>query len=416
MSTPFAVHADRPRDETAGTEERQYWGVPTLRPPGITTPLSDVIAVAVVVLFAFLPYPDAAFRAHGLLLVVALLPAAVMPFRRRWPFAALGVSLLCTVVAALAGVLAPSTLIAAAVTSYSVAARTRRLAAASSVATAALVVFSVNALPLHGDLFDSRALQFVLFILLAGAMGDAARSRREYIEAVTERAERAERGREEEARRRVAEERVRIARDLHDVVAHQISVISLSAGVASSSLAARPERAQEALTTIRSASRTVLADIGTLMALLRTDTAVDLHPQAGLSQLNELVTRFTDAGLRVELQLDPAVGELSPASDHVAYLALQEGLTNAHKHGADAVAWVSVCNSPGAVVLTVVNPLRTEHSESASGGHGLRGLRERATAIGGMVETASAHGEFRLLVSIPATSDSEVPALKGTTA
>lgn len=395
-------------------QETPYCGVPTLRPPGITTPLSDVIAIAVVVLFAFLPYPDPVFRAHGLLLVVALVPAAVMPFRRRWPIAALGVSLLCTVTSALAGVLAPSALIAVAITSFSVAARTRRLAAASYVAATALAVFAVSAVPLNGNLFDSRALQFVLFILLAGAMGDAARSRREYIQAVTERAERAERGREEEARRRVAEERVRIARDLHDVVAHQISVISLSAGVASSSLAARPERAQEALTTIRSASRTVLADIGTLMVLLRTDNA-DLHPQAGLSQLHQLVTRFTDAGLRVELRRDPDVPELSPACDHAAYLALQEGLTNAHKHGADAVSWVSVHASPGAVVLTVANRLRSEKSGAVPGGHGLRGLRERVAAVGGSVETPREDGEFRLVVTIPATagSDSEVADTEG---
>lgn len=106
---------------------------------------------------------------------------------------------------------------------------------------------------LDGDLFESTALQFVLFVLLAGALGDAARSRREFALAMTERAERAEQGREEEARHRVAEERVRIARDLHDgLLAHQISVISLNAGVASSALETRPERAREALTTIRS--------------------------------------------------------------------------------------------------------------------------------------------------------------------
>ncbi len=367
------------------------------------------MAIAVVVLFAVLPFPDEVFRARGPLLLVALLPVAAMPFRRRWPTAALGLSLGCSVIIAFAGVLAPSTLVAAVIAAFSVADRTRRVLGIVSVAVAAMVVFLVSAVPLGGDFFDSRALQFVAFIVLAGAMGDAARSRREYIAAMTERAERAERGKDEEARRRVAEERVRIARDLHDLVAHQISVISLSAGVASSSLAGRPERAQEALTTIRSASRTVLADIGALMALLRAENADeqrDLHPQAGLAQLGELVDRFKDAGLDVELQQAPGIAALSPASDHVAFLALQEGLTNAHKHGAGDQSAVGIRAHDGDLILTVTNPLRADDAPTVPSGHGLRGLRERVAAVRGRVETASLDGEFQLVVTLPV---SEMP-------
>ncbi|MGA8789768.1 MAG: histidine kinase [Paenarthrobacter sp.] len=388
--------------------------MPPHRFPGITTRLSDVIVVAVVVLFALLPFPDHVFRARGALLLLALLPVAAMPFRRRWPLATLGISLACSVIVAIAGVLAPSTLIAAVIAAYSVTSRTRRVTATLAVALAALLVFLISALPL-GDFFDSRALQFVAFIVLAGAMGDAARSRREYICAVTERAERAERaerGKDEEARRRVAEERVRIARDLHDVVAHQISVISLSAGVASSSLSSRPERAQEALTTIRSASRTVLTDIGSLMSLLRTEDADHgrgLHPQAGLAQLDELMARFNQAGLQVELQREPGLPSLSPASDHVAYLALQEGLTNAHKHGAGGQTAVVIRSGEGDVILTVTNRLRAGDVGTATSGHGLRGLRERVAAVRGAVETASVDGEFQLVVMVP----SRVPTGKG---
>ncbi|TVU62370.1 sensor histidine kinase [Paenarthrobacter nitroguajacolicus] len=388
----------------SGWWQRNTGRVPSLRPPGITAPLGDVIAVALVVLFGVLPYPDEVFQARGLLLVVALLPVAVIPIRRRWPVATLGVSLACTVGIAFAGVLAPGTLIAVTVAAFSVAARTRRLVAIIYVGLAALVVFVVSSVPLHGDLFDSRALQFVSFIVVAGAMGDATRSRREYIAAVTERAERAERGKEEEARRRVAEERVRIARDLHDLVAHQISVISLSAGVASSSLQARPERAQEALTNIRSASRSVLADIGMLMALLRTENADeqrDLHPQAGLSRLDHLLSRFTDAGLQVTLHREPGIAPLSSASDHAAYLALQEGLTNAHKHGTGNQTAVDIRASAGDILLTVTNPVGREASLAAASGHGLRGLRERVAAVRGNVRTLRRDGEFRLIVTIP---------------
>jgi len=356
------------------------------------------------VLLGVLPFPEEISRARGLLLVVALLPAVVMPFRRRWPIAALAVSLACNAVLAFAGVLAPGTLIAVAITSFSVTDRTRRLIGITCVGAAAFLVFLVSAVPFGGNFFDSLAMQFVTFILLAGALGDAARSRREYASAMRERAERAERDRDDEARRRVSEERVRIARDLHDVVAHQISVISLSAGVASSSLESRPDRAREALTTIRSASRTILADIGALMALLRAGGGDDqdyLHPQAGLDGLNELVDRFAAAGLTVEVERGTGDPSLSPASDHVAYLALQEGLTNAHKHGTGGRAAVRVLTDPDAVRIIVTNPVLEGETPVPSSGHGLVGLRERVAAVRGGVETTRVGGEHRLEVWVP---------------
>jgi signal transduction histidine kinase len=381
----------------------------SLRPPGIAAPLSDAIAVAVVVIFAVLPFPDEIYRADGLLLVPALIPAAAMPFRRRLPLAALGVSLFCAVGLAAAGIVAPSALLAAAISCHSVIDRHGRLIGTVCVTAAAVVVFFSNGIALDGELFESTALQFVLFVLLAGALGDAARSRREFAVAMIERAERAEQGREEEARHRVADERVRIARDLHDVVAHQISVISLNAGVASSALETRPERAREALTTIRGASRTVLADIGGLMTLLRADDADDmrsLHPQSGLAELDALVERFSEVGLQIDLDRAETASVLSPASDHVAYLVLLEGLTNAHKHGADGAVAVSIRTDHDSLVLTLINSRRAAPSDSTLRGHGLRGLRERVTAVRGHVWTDDADGRYVLSVRIPTTGSS----------
>ncbi|PRB08688.1 sensor histidine kinase [Microbacterium sp. MYb62] len=379
--------------------------MPAPRPPGIAAPLSDVIAVVVVVVFAVSPFPDEAFRAAGWLLVVALVPASAMPFRRRHPLVVLVVSLLCAVCLSFAGVLSPSALIAMAISAFAVVDRRGRLVGTVTVGSAAAIVFFSNAIPLGGDLFDARALQFVFIIALAGALGDATRSRREFVSAMTERAERAEQGREGEARRRVAEERVRIARDLHDVVAHQISVISLNAGVASSALENRPERAREALSTIRRSSRTVLADIGGLMALLRSDDPDDrrdLRPQVGLAGLDDLTAQFREAGLDVDLQDEPDRPALSPASDHVAYLVVLEGLTNAHKHGADAIALVRLRTEDGALHLIVDNRVAAEsEAVSGAGGHGLRGLRERVAAVRGDVQTGRAGSTFRLEVRIP---------------
>ncbi|MFJ2552716.1 sensor histidine kinase [Microbacterium sp. NPDC087591] len=379
------------------------------RDPEIARRVRDVIVIAMVVAFAVLPIPDDLYRARGLLMIPALVPAAAMLVRRRRPLVVLAVSLLCAILVATAGIIAPSALVAAAVAAFTVVDQRGRLIGVIAVVSAALIAYLSNGLALGGDLFDSTAFQFVVLILLGGALGDATRSRREVLAGITERAERAEHGRDEEARRRVAEERVRIARDLHDVVAHQISVISLNAGVASSALETRPERAREALTTIRSASRTVLTDIGGLMALLRsddTDDARSLHPQSGLGERDALIARFTAVGLHVDVDRDHIAATLSPASDHVAYLALQEGLTNAHKHGVGGEVTVSIHTDADALVLTLVNARSTSSTARTVSGHGLRGLRERVTAVRGQVDTDDTDGRFVLSVRIPAESGS----------
>ena len=373
--------------------------------------VNDVAVVALIVIFAVLPFPDDPFRASGLLLIPALVPAMILPFRRRVPLVALGASLACVIVCAALGTIAPSALFAVAIGCFSTVDLRGRGVGLLAVGVSAAIAFFSSGWALAGELYDSTALQFVLLIVLGGALGDAARSRREFTAAITERAERAERSREDEARRRVAEDRVRIARDLHDVVAHQIAVISLNAGVASSALESRPERAREALTTVRSASRTVLTDIGGLMSLLRDD-AVDideeLRPQSGLAELDLLVERFRHAGLRVDLRPVERGFALSPASDHVAYLVLQEALTNAHKHGRGGTATVALRAEGAALHLTIVNPTRTLSTESLVAGHGLSGLQERVGAVRGAAHFGADGGVFSLEAWIP-LEGSEAP-------
>ncbi|WP_120492913.1 sensor histidine kinase [Microbacterium phyllosphaerae] len=384
--------------------------MPTTRATRDGFRMSDVLVVALIVIFAVLPFPDETFRTTGMLLIPALAPAVIIPFRRRWPLAALGVSLACVVAVAAAGSISPSALLAVAIACYAVLDGLGRRIGVLALGASVVVAFLADGWALGGDLFDSTALQFILIILLGAALGDTARSRREFAVAMTERAERAERNRDDEARRRVAEDRVRIARDLHDVVAHQIAVISLNAGVASSSLETRPERAREALTTVRSASRTVLADIGGLMTLLRADTDTDtdtaeregeLHPQSGLADLDALVVGFRAAGLRIDLRSPHRSLALSPAGDHVAYLVLQEALTNAHKHGRGGTAIVALRTEGAAVHLTIVNPTAHESSDPPRAGHGLRGLQERVAAVGGAVHFGSEGGVFSLEAWIP---------------
>ncbi len=234
--------------------------------------VGDLIIAVLIVAIAIAPYPG-----HHLLpgnpigFAATVAPAIILPLRRRWPLPILAVCVALFAVAAVTGALGPGSEFATAVAVFGVAVRTdRRTTVITAVVTAALVV-GIALLTAIGREFDPRTIQYAVTIGFAAAVGEATRSRRAYVAAITERAERAEATRESEARRRVAEDRLNIARDLHDAVAHQIAVISLNAGVASSALESRPETAREALATIRSAAREVLGEIGDLLAMLRAE-------------------------------------------------------------------------------------------------------------------------------------------------
>ncbi|MFK4789975.1 sensor histidine kinase [Microbacterium sp. ZW T5_56] len=369
----------------------------------VPTLLGDISAVAVIVLLGALPFPDEEFRAHGWQLVPALLPALALLLRRRAPLAVLGVILLCDLLLAATGIVGPSTLMALAISAYAVTDRLPRTPALVAVTSMVGIVFVANAMVLGGEPFDSRAMQFLAFIVAGAALGIATRSRRDYTIVMSERVERAERSREEESRRRVAEERVSIARDLHDLVAHQISVISLNAGVASAAVETKPERAREALSTIRSASRTVLADIGALLAVLRAEDPDDLRtlrPQPGLAERTALFERFRAGGLIVEVAGDEELPALTPAADHAAHFVLLEGLTNALKHGDHVLADVDFGRTANGLRITITNTVAGGAGPITSG-HGLRGLRERVSAAGGHIETHRTARDFVLRAEFP---------------
>ncbi|MCB5182086.1 sensor histidine kinase [Streptomyces antimicrobicus] len=251
---------------------------------------------------------------------------------------------------------------------------------------------------------------------MAAAAGDAVRSRRAFIDAIRERAERAERTREEEARRRVAEERLRIARDLHDVVAHHIALVNVQAGVAAHVMDKRPDQAKEALAHVREASRSALNELRATVGLLRQsgDPEAPTEPAPGLARLDELVGTFRHAGLPVHVAVDVADGSgadgpLPAAVDLAAYRVIQEALTNVRKHaGPDASAEVSVVRVGPSVEVTVLDDGGTAADPSPrpgpheGGGHGLVGMRERAVALGGSCSTGPRYGGgYRVHVVLP---------------
>jgi signal transduction histidine kinase len=269
---------------------------------------------------------------------------------------------------------------------------------------------------------DLSLVVAVATVAIAAALGDSTRSRREYVVLLARRAFHAEQTREAEARRRVADERLRIARDLHDTVAHEISVISLNAGVASSALESSPERAQKALATIRSASRGALKEIGELLHYLRSDgEATTAPPRPILESLPELVTQMREGGLNVGLDIRGDVATVGPSASVVVYRIVQEGLTNAQKHGSGNSATVQVSITPamprdsapshvpfgipgGTVRIFVTNPVDGVRRDVPGHGLGLVGIRERVAALGGHV-TAERVGNQWVVDAVVPTVD-----------
>ncbi|SFR74657.1 Signal transduction histidine kinase [Agromyces sp. CF514] len=387
--------------------------------PRVPAWVGDVIAGIVIVGFAFAPVhvPEAAYAPPSTFaLVLTAIAIAVLPLRRRWPIPVLGAEiLLFGAVAFVSGELAPGIGVAMGIAMFGVTNRSPRRTGII-VAVCAVAAVIVLSLPVTiGSPLQPRVGQFALLLAFAAAAGDATRSRREYIRAITERAERAEQTREAEARRRVTEERLRIARDLHDAVAHQISVISLNAGVASSAIDTRPEKAKESLATIRSASRTVLGEIGGLLEVLRSDEDDPrTAPQPSLDRFDDLTRRFGESGLEVTVRVEGDLAGVVGATGLVAYRVVQEALTNAHKHGAEHRAHVLLAVGDHEVTIVVTNPIDANRGSGrdgdafvAGGGTapgsrlGLTGLRERVATVRGTVETGPAPGGWRLTAVLP---------------
>ena len=392
---------------TASTERGDgSWGPP--HPPDW---VFDVVAVVVVITSAlFVPMPPEGFRpAEPVAIAAAVAAALILPVRRRWPLAVLAACLVLFGLASSTGSIAPGNGIAVAIAVFAVTTRTARRPRVIATAVAIVVVLGFSVASSLGSVFDPRVFQFALVVAFAAAAGDGSRSRRDYIAAITERAERAERTREAEAERRVTEERLRIARDLHDAVAHQIAVISLNAGVASSVIDSNPDKAKDALSIIRGAARSVLSEIGDLMNMLRAgDDAAETEaaPQPSLARLDEVVEQFTRAGLEVQVRVEGDPAGVSGAIGLVAYRVVQEGLTNAHKHGAGRRAHVLVTRGDDSLTVVVTNPMQVTPAKQAGAadgrlGMGLLGLRERVTSVRGTIEVGPSPGGWRLAAVLP---------------
>jgi signal transduction histidine kinase len=233
----------------------------------------------------------------------------------------------------------------------------------------------------------------------AWVLGDRVRLRRARIVDLEERARRAERDAERERRLAAAEERTRIARDLHDSAGHAINVILVQAGAARLLSKQDPERTQAALETIEDVARETLGEIDQLVGALREDAGGRVEPPPGLAALGTLADRHRSAGLAVDIHERGTRRPLSPGLDQAAYRILQEALTNAARHG-DGSAEVEITFEPSSLELTVTNPV-DPGSRPGELSHGIVGMRERATLLGGSLDVGASNGRFRVRAHLP---------------
>jgi signal transduction histidine kinase len=221
------------------------------------------------------------------------------------------------------------------------------------------------------------------------------------------------RAREEEARHRAYEERLRIARELHDVLGHHISLISVQAGVALHLIDQRPEQAQVALSVIRDASKEALRELRSVLDVLRrVDEDLPRTPSAGLSSLSDLVSRASDAGWPVQMEVACDLRKLPAHVDGAAFRIVQEALTNVMRHAGQTTSSVCITCDKQELTLQIDNETTEAASHDGIGlGQGIRGMQERASALGGVVEAGPrAGGGFRVLARLPLDSSDMTPS------
>jgi signal transduction histidine kinase len=246
-----------------------------------------------------------------------------------------------------------------------------------------------------------------LIATVAWLTGLAFRERNLRTTELEERAARLERERESEARAAVAEERARLAREMHDVVAHSLSVMVVQAEAAEAMLDGDPQRARRPLEAVQETGRSALTELRRMLGVLRemADEGPALAPQPGLAGIDALVSSVRAAGLPVEVRVEGEPRPLPPGIDLSAYRIVQEGLTNALKHAGPARAQVVVTYGERELQLQVSDDGRG-HDPSANGGHGLMGMRERVALFGGELDAGPRpQGGFALTARLPVETE-----------
>jgi signal transduction histidine kinase len=332
---------------------------------------------------------------------IAVLAAAVLCLRHRAPVTVATVIVLASLAYHLLGYpgLAPAVALFVAIPTVTALGDGPR-----SWVVAGILVLAVSAVPMLPPRPATAIWGIVgpggMLVALA-ALGEATRMRRiataEQIRAV-------QRTAEEDARARIAEERLRIAREVHDVLAHTITVITVQAAAAADALDERPEDTREALGAVREAARAAMVELRGTLTLLRGGGPEPLAPQPGLDELPALVERARAGGLAVTVTTTGRLDAVTGALELTVYRIVQEALTNTVRHSRSTAADVTIALGPGEVAVDVVDTGPALHPRFPGGGHGLTGMAERVRAFGGTVDAgprpAPSTG-FRVAARIP---------------
>jgi signal transduction histidine kinase len=379
----------------------------------ISSPVRDAfLAVLVTVLLVFgslgegnptSPSDQIQFHGHavprpGAALLLVAVACLVLAWRRRWPVAVLAVSAAAVTVYSVLGYVNGASLVAPVLALYTVA--TQLSVRRAAIAAAATLVVLMTATAVNNPFGHFSDGGFVLLpgiVAAAFFAGIAVANRRAYTASMLARAE-------QDGRRRVDEERLRIARELHDVVAHTMATINVQAGVAAHVLSTRPEAAAESLQAIKTASKEGLRELRAILNVLRqADDADPTQPAPGIAQLEALIAGARRAGLETTFTATGEPVPLPAAVDLTAYRIIQESLTNTIRHAGPATAAVSLVYHHDELCIDVTDTGRGQPATAASGGgHGLVGMRERAAAVGGVVETGPGPaGGYQVAARLP---------------
>ena len=359
--------------------------------------------------------------------LLVVLQALPLIWRRRWPVAVLVAAGIPRVIYDQLGWSFDPLPLASAIAYYTVM---DRCPTRVRVVVSAVLVFSIirsQTLPGHNEPYDFFvvALQFAV----AATLGILSRTRRAYLQAVEARAEQAEAERDRQVALAAAEERTRIARELHDVVAHHVSLMAVQSEAAAALLPGRPAEAGKAVDIIGQTAREALTELRRLLGVLRGPAEVNgraaTAPAPSISALDEVLGQVRQAGIQVNLRVEGQPGKLPPGVDLTAYRIVQEALTNIVKHSGASEATVTVSYEPGyvtvsvtdtgngAVAVTLGREARRGRAGSsvgggarpaASGGFGLAGIAERVASCGGKLTVGPGEaGGFAVTARLPAS-------------
>lgn len=337
----------------------------------------------------------------------ALIGLACLPLglRRKYPIPVLAASVLFAGVYQLTPNPPSIVSLAPLIALYTVGTLYERRAAVGAVVVTLAFLLPIALVGAPSVRLIPEAVGVIATIAFAAALGDATRNRRAYVAEVEQRMLAAERSRDEEARRRVEEERLRIARELHDVTAHSLSIIAVQAGAAEAVIGKDPDAARQSLATIRATSKASLDELRSIVRVLRGDEdGAPLAPVGSLGRLEELTSSVKQAGVHVALTVDEL--EDLPAFVEVSiYRIVQEALTNIVRHAKAGNAQVSITRVGGDVQVRVVDD-GVGVTVDGGEGHGLLGMRERVIALGGTFSAAPQDGGgFEVVARIPLSED-----------